>query len=160
MIDTDRDQLVAQLQAQVRELLDRSEIANLTSRLGLLLDEKRFDDMLSVFTDDVIADFPHTGAGQIHGAGVLADYGRKSQGVYERAHHVLTNQLVELDGDRATVRANLIATHVPRADQPGSHFDVGEYYHFEMVRTPRGWRISRLSPHPVWTSGVRPARTS
>ncbi len=156
MGDANRDYDIAQLQRQVRELLDRNEIVNLIGRLGLMLDEKRFDDIRSIVTDDVVADFPSTGAGQMRGIEALAAHGRKSQGRFERAHHVITDHLIDLDGDRATVRANLIATHVHRADEPGSHYDVGEYYRFEMIRTPEGWRISRLNPNGVWTSGVRP----
>ncbi len=41
---------------------------------------------------------------------------------------MITNLLIDLDGDRAKVRANLIATFVHRADAPGAHFDIGERY--------------------------------
>jgi hypothetical protein len=70
---------------------------------------------------------------------------------------VITNVLVDLDGDRATARANLIVTFAPRADAPESHFVIGERYRFEALRTSQGWRLSRIEASPVWTSGSRPA---
>jgi hypothetical protein len=44
---------------------------------------------------------------------------------FTRTHHVMTNPIVELNEDNATVRANLIATHVYRGDKPGVHYEVG-----------------------------------
>ena len=44
---------------------------------------------------------------------------------FTRTHHVMTNPIVELNEDNATVRANLIATHVYRGDKPGMHYEVG-----------------------------------
>jgi hypothetical protein len=57
-----------------------------------------------------------------------------------------------LDGDRATVGANLIATMVPSSDEPDAHLTIGERYRFEAVRTPAGWRFSRVEVSPVWRS--------
>mgnify|MGYP001424817169 CR=1 FL=1 len=148
---------LAQLRLQVQQLTDRAEISDLVSRLGLLLDEKRFDDIRSVVTDDVVADFPsYAAAGQLRGSDDLAAHGLKSQGRFARAQHVMTNVLIDLDGDRASVRANLIATHVHQADESSSHYDIGEYYRLEVVRTPAGWRISRLNPNAIWSAGTRP----
>jgi len=81
--------------------------------------------------------------------------GRRRNPRADRTHHVITNLLIDLDGDRAKVRANLIATFVHRADAPGAHFDIGERYQFEAVRTPQGWLLSRVHVSPVWTSGSR-----
>jgi SnoaL-like protein len=67
----------------------------------------------------------------------------------------ITNVLIDLEGDRATVQANLIATFVSRADEPSSPFTPGERYRFEAVRASYGWRLSRVQVRPVWTSGSR-----
>lgn len=139
---------VAQSRRQVQELIDRNEIVDLVSRLGLWLDEKRFDDAPSVLTEDAAVDTP---GGSVQGIELVAEQARRNHSV-DRTHHVITNVLVDLDGDRATVRANLIATFVQRADAPESHFAVGERYRFEAVRTQNGWRLSRVEVTPVWTT--------
>lgn len=143
---------VAELARQVRELADRYEIAALISRLDQLLDEQRFDDLRSVYTDDVTVDFPMS-AGQVQGVDVLADFGRRRFAAFERTQHLSTNHLIELDGDRATVRVDQISIHVQRAEAPGSHFDAGVVDRFEAVRTTDGWRLARAQAGPIWTSG-------
>jgi 3-phenylpropionate/cinnamic acid dioxygenase small subunit len=85
---------------------------------------------------------------------VLAEFGRQALNVYERTQHVITNLLITLDGDRARVRANLIAVHVARASEPTVHFDTGCRYEFETSRTPQGWRISSLKLEALWTAGA------
>ena len=137
--------------SQMQELVDRNAITDLVSRLGLWLDEKLFDEARSIFTEDATGEFP---SGPVQGVELLADQARRNHSDFERTQHAITNVLIDLDGDRATVRANLIATFVHRADAPGSHFAIGERYRFEVVRTPEGWRFSRLEVTPVWRSGI------
>jgi 3-phenylpropionate/cinnamic acid dioxygenase small subunit len=138
----------------LQELLDRSEIADLIARLGLWLDEKRFEDARSVLTEDVAVE---TLGGQVQGIEAVTEQARRNHDV-GRTQHVITNLLIDLDGDKATIRANLIATFVQRADEPGSHFDIGERYRFEAIRTAHGWRLSRVQASPLWTSGSRDGR--
>ena len=137
--------------SQVQELVDRDAIADLVGRLGLWLDEKRFDEARSIFTEDATADTP---GGSVRGLGLVAEQARRNHSDFERTQHAITNVLIDLDGDRATVRANLIATFVQRADAPGSQFTLGERYRFVAVRTPEGWRFSRVEVTPVWRSGI------
>ncbi len=152
---------IAQLRHQLRELADRNEITELASRLGLWLDEQRFDEARSIFTEDVVAQTP---GGESQGIVLVAEQARRNHAGFARTQHVITNVLVTLDGDRATVQANLIVTFVHRADAPEQHFALGERYQFEAVRTPQGWRFSRLHVSPVWSvgsrNGVSPAQTA
>lgn len=143
---------IAEFRHQVEELVDRNEIADLTSRLGLWLDEKRFDDARSIFTDDATGEFP---SGPVQGVQRLADQARRNHSAFDRTQHLTTNLLIDLHGDRATVRANQIATFVDRGDTPEPLFTIGERYRFEAVRTPRGWRFSRVEVSPVWRSSGR-----
>lgn len=143
----ERDEI--RLECRVQELVDRDALAGLVGRLGLWLDEKRFDDMRSIYTEDAMAD---TSGGSARGLELLADQARRNHQGFERTQHAITNVLIDLDGDRATVRANLIATFVQRADASRSRFTIGERYRFEAVRTPEGWRFSRVEVTPVWRS--------
>jgi hypothetical protein len=138
---------LAESRRQLQELIDRSEITELISRVGLWLDEKRWDAAPSILTVDATAE---TSGGTVAGVDRVTAQARRNHVV--PTHHVITNVLIELDGDRATVGANLIATFVGGPDGSGPHSHRGERYHLEVVRTPEGWRLSHVEARPVWIS--------
>jgi hypothetical protein len=146
----------ADLDRKVSDLFDRITIVDLITRLGVTLDEKRFDNLRSIFIENVAVRFGFPSAEPIDNIAALAQRGRRSQGRFARAHHLFTDHLIELSGDKAKVRANLLGFHVHKADRPGSHYDIGERYHFEMIRMIEGWRVSRMTTEPVWTGGDEP----
>ena len=119
---------------------DHQDIVDLVSRLGLWLDEKRFEDARSVLTDDVTVRTP---GGQAEGIErVVAQAGRNHQ---VPTQHLITNVLVDLDGDRATATANLLVTFAGETIE--RH---GERYRFGAARTPDGWRLRRIEVTPIW----------
>jgi hypothetical protein len=126
----------------LHDLTDRREITDLVSRLGLWLDEGRFDEAPSILTPDVAVSTP---GGQARGIERVIAQARRN---HQHAHlqHVITNVLIDLDGDRAAVRANLVVTF---ADDAISS-QQGERYRFEAKRTPGGWRLSSVEVEPVW----------
>jgi 3-phenylpropionate/cinnamic acid dioxygenase small subunit len=126
----------------LQDLNDRREIADLVSRLGLWLDEGRFAEAPSILVDDVSVDTPGGHAEGIER--VVAQAQRNHQ--YAHLQHVITNVLVDLDGDRASVRANLVVTFANDAIVS----QQGERYRFDARRTPDGWRLSRIEVVPLW----------
>lgn len=136
-----------------REMIDRWEVTDLVSGLGRLLDERRLDALGEVAATDIQAIFPFGSADDLEGLRALA---ARNLGVFEKSQHVITDVLVELDGDRAGVRANVIAVHVPSVGQPATHFTVGGTYRFEARRAAEGWRLTRMELDRVWTSGEHP----
>ena len=157
----------------LQTLVDRSEIADLVSRLGLVLDEGRFDEMRSLLVEDATARTP---GGTAEGRDAMIAQASRNHRPDQPIQHLITNVLVDLDGDRAEARANLVvhfgpadgAAAGPVAPGPGGpggplappvEFTLGEVYRFELVRTPGGWRFSRIETSPVWTAGtlVRPS---
>lgn len=147
----------ANMTAQVQQLVDRNEITDLVYRLGVSLDEGRFDEMRSLFVERATARTP---GGTAEGRDALIAQASRNHRPDERIQHATTNLLVELDGDRAKVRANLVVHFAPPADPHGSalappvQFSLGEVYRFDVVRTPQGWRFSRVETSPVWLSGA------
>jgi hypothetical protein len=127
----------------LQDLTDRQAITDLVSRLGLWLDEGRFDEAPSVLTDDVAVSTP---GGQASGIERVIAQARRNHR-FAALQHMISNVLIDLDGDRADVRANLVATFV------GSGVEQhGERYRFEAVRRPEGWRLSRVEVEPIWTA--------
>jgi hypothetical protein len=152
---TSPDEITALL-GQFRELADRAAIADLLDRFVVSLDisdQEQLDDAWyeAVLTSDVRLEFP------IHifdGARGYAEHQRSAKAVWERTYHLSGNYVIDLDGDRASVRANVWAVHVQHGGE--RHLDVGGYYDGEVVRTAAGWRIRRLALHIVWAFGELP----
>jgi hypothetical protein len=142
--------------ARLQELADRADLATLLARQGLWLDEQRFDAAATIFTEDATV---HTQGGQSRGLPAITAQARRIHADFAAIQHITSGVLIDidLDGDRATVRANLVAVFVHDASAPEPAAVIGERYHFEAVRTPGGWRFSRLHVTPVWRSGD-PAR--
>ena len=131
-------------------IFDRQAIADLISGLGLWLDEKRFDEARSILSEDVTVDSP---GGSTQGVDLVADQGRRNHDV-DSTQHVITNIVIDLEGDQATATANLIATFVEDADE--APYSLGARYGFRAVRGPEGWRLSRVHVTPAWSRGRRP----
>ncbi|MFI6517949.1 nuclear transport factor 2 family protein [Spirillospora sp. NPDC050679] len=127
-------------------LADRLEIADLFTRLALLLDEKRWDDVATVFTDDAVGRSPH--GGEIRGIDELAAFMRRSEVEGERTQHVTTDLLADLDGDRATASANSFV-HFYRDGEP-PHRVSGLRLNSVVTRTPAGWRYSEYQVTVAW----------
>jgi hypothetical protein len=138
---------LADIKRRLEELEERNAVLDLINRLRVYLDEKRFDDARSVFTEDAVGPFGDVGVD------ALAARSRENHGPFEGLWHIIGNVIVELDGDRATASAAVVGTHVERADAPEIHFDGGSFYDLDLVRTPAGWRISRLGLKEIWRSG-------
>jgi hypothetical protein len=63
---------------------------------------------------------------------------------------VITNVVIDLDGDRATVGANLITAFIGGSDGSGPLSQLGERHRFQAVGTSDGWRLSHVEARPVW----------
>ncbi|MFB8280357.1 nuclear transport factor 2 family protein [Nocardia colli] len=64
--------------------------------------------------------------------------------IFTSTHHMITEPLLDLDGDRVRVRANMIAMHMWSADYADSlglesHFQAGGVFDGVAVRTEEGW---------------------
>jgi hypothetical protein len=154
----------------LQQLADRSEITDLVNRLGVVLDEGRFDEMRSLLVEDATARTP---GGTAEGRDALVAQASRNHRPEQAIQHLITNLLIDLDGDgaggagdRASARANLVV-HFGPADggssgsgpiAPPLEFTLGEVYRFDLVRTPEGWRFARVETTPVWMSGTLPDR--
>lgn len=137
---------VSRIGRELAELTDRVAIAQLVARLGRFLDEHRFEEARDVFAEDVAVETP---GGRSRGIEAVVAQASRNHAV--PTQHRITDVLVDLDGDRATVAANLVVVFVREAASDPRR-TLGERYRFEAVRTPAGWRLSRVEVIPVWTS--------
>jgi hypothetical protein len=131
---------------QTATLDDRMAIVDLVSELGLWLDEQRWDDAHAIFTADATVETP---GGTASGRDALVAQARRNH-QNARTQHVITNCVIALDGDRATVRANLVVSFSSRDRVSAPHLQLGERYRFEAVRHGGGWRLCTVHVTPVW----------
>ncbi|MEV0400699.1 nuclear transport factor 2 family protein [Actinoallomurus sp. NPDC050550] len=125
------------------ERSDSAELVELVTRLGTWLDEKRFDEARTIFTEDASAD---TLGGTVHGVDALAAQAHRSHPDDVATQHFITNPRIEVDGDRAAIDANLLVVFAA----PTGQRILGERYRLEAARTAGGWRISRVAANPIW----------
>jgi ketosteroid isomerase-like protein len=95
-------------------IADRIEIADLFTRFARLLDEKRWEDADTVFTDDVEVHSPRI---QVRGTDKVVDYMRQAEVEGEHTQHITTDLLVSVNGDHAVASGNSLV-YFYRDDQP------------------------------------------
>ena len=152
-----------------QHLTDGDAIARLVYRLGVALDEGRFEDLRSIFTPDASASTP---GGTASGIDAVVAQAARNHTPDTVTQHVISNVLTDVDrsGSSATVRANLVVVFAgvsgdeaetqaggPPLARPAT-FTLGETYRFTAARTPEGWRLSRVETTPLWSTGTRPPR--
>ncbi|MGW7385639.1 nuclear transport factor 2 family protein [Streptomyces sp. NPDC054794] len=139
----------------------RAEVADLLSRYLVSLDDEELDDAWAsaLFTEDAVVAFPISRHAGVEG---MAEYHRSALAAFAATQHLGSPALVVLDGDRATLRANLLSTHVHHAHhaRPEGQLDplfaTGTFVDGEARRTPRGWRLTLLSFRLLWADGTPP----
>ncbi|MFD8010601.1 nuclear transport factor 2 family protein [Streptomyces sp. NPDC058955] len=143
-----------EMRRQLRALTDRAEITDLMGRYLRSLDAGVFDEEWAdaFHTEDVTAEMP---IGTVHGRDALLAHVRQAMALFDRTVHMGTDLVVEVDGDRATVRGAQLSTHV-LADGSGELFVSAGHVDNELVRTADGWRIAASALRVVWTRGTPP----
>jgi hypothetical protein len=75
---------------------------------------------------------------------------------FRATHHMLTDHVVERDGDTARVRTNMQAMHLwggPSGADLQTHFVAGGVVRATAELTADGWRLSELTMRPTWRTG-------
>jgi hypothetical protein len=140
-IDDLRD-VVARLEARVRQLEDHIEITQLVAQYGPSVDSGSAAATAELWTED--GTFDAVGAIEMHGwdeiAGMVDGDGHQSL-ILNGCGHVLTVPHVALDGDEATGRSYALNI---RWDEEAQRFWVARVSAntWRWVRTPEGWRIA------------------
>ena len=138
-------------------LQDRLRIEDQLSNLGRCLDEHDFEGMRMLFTHD--ANGVDTGRRRARSRRDRRAGPAAAPLVRGRPAHLITNALIErnsdgdsdsVDGDRASVRANLFVSLAAGNVDPVP-FLVGGVYRFTLRRTAEGWRIETLRSTSTWS---------
>lgn len=128
-------------------IADHIEITDLFTRFALLLDEKRWEEVDTIFTDDVAVHSPR--GGELRGIDKVVGFMRQSEVEGQHTQHTTTDLLLDIDGDQAVASANSLVYYYRDGQAP--YFTGGLRLASTVVRTPAGWRIREQRITPAWT---------
>jgi len=136
-------------------MTDRDEIAELTSKLGLLVDARDWDAAEALFCPRVDLDYTSLNGGEpaTLAAGEVVSAWRENLSRLESTHHLIANLVIAIEADEATVAANVTGTHVGDAAAGDRLWTVGGRYDLRVRREPAGWRIAALTLTVRWATG-------
>jgi uncharacterized protein (TIGR02246 family) len=127
------------------------DIVRLIRDTWAAIDRKDWDTYADGFAED--GEFEIMGQRRKGRAEIVAGPAR-DLAKYDGLQHLVMNEIVDVDGDRAAGRWYAIAVHVPDDSDPGAHADVGLHYRFQARRDGDGWRFTEVTIQVVWTSGM------
>lgn len=139
----------AETEAVIRELADRAAITQVLHTYARLVDEREYEAVAALFTDDCLADYGQGEGDTLRSAKEVTDWlTRQLRHMKVTSHHISNVEIRFTDADHADTVAYLYAWHI----LPGLDVDpvvLGRYVD-RFVRTPaHGWRIAerRLFAH-------------
>ncbi len=142
--------------ATVQELLDRADVSAVLHRYCLAIDTKDWALLESCFTEDMEADFrSFAGRETVKGREPWLAAIRSSMAGMDATQHLSGNHSHKIDGDHATLRADIQALPMFQNERGDSEYTVGGWYDIELTRTPEGWRIHRYAITVSWHRGNR-----
>ncbi len=143
---------------KITEFINKSEIMGAVQSYFRALDEKHFDAQYfdSFFTAEAKVTRPN--GASLKGPKEISASHEKSFARFEGSQHLLTGHDISIHGNKATVRANLVAMHMwqgskTSANNPDNFFIAGGVIHSELVQTDGRWKISQMSNDVVWRAG-------
>ena len=125
----------------VQTLLDERDIVRALSRFARILDNKQWDSLTEVFSEDISFDYG-TGEEQVGMAALRANMTR----YLDRCggtQHLIGSIVVDVQGDEAISRAYVQARHQSKNDPTGAVYDTNGEYVDRWAREKEGWRIIR-----------------
>ena len=134
-----------------QELSDRLEIQDAITRYSHGLDQRRWEEWDRAFTPDAVIDFSPVGL-EVFSTQGAREFLSQSDPIRITGQHLLSNTLIELDGDQATARSEFTLFTMVRTEDPGKALlrSGGGWYDDELRRTDVGWRIARRTAHSKW----------
>ncbi|MFF8287837.1 nuclear transport factor 2 family protein [Streptomyces sp. NPDC016309] len=134
---------------------DRLDVIDTCTRMGWYTDQRDWEALERVFTDEVRLDYTSLNGGEpavVPRKGLVAAWSGLL-GSFTATQHVFSNFLVDLDGDTAVCTAMFQATHRLPNEHGGPLWTLGGHYRFALVRTDSGWRISDIVMTATWADG-------
>jgi 3-phenylpropionate/cinnamic acid dioxygenase small subunit len=135
------------------DLLDRAAVIDLSFRYATAIDTRDWALLRTCFCDEVDVDFSSFTGRPAPGKVSAEDWVamvRGTVGGLDHTQHLISNQVITLDGDVGRYRAYVQAQHVLAGD---GFYLVGGTYDNEVRRDGDGWRLSAMRVELGWAQG-------
>ncbi|MRH91684.1 hypothetical protein GFY24_30310 [Nocardia sp. SYP-A9097] len=129
---------------RLQELSDRTDLTELAVGITRCLDTRDFAGLAGIYTPDAELTMPGSST---RGATGIAEIARRNHETFDRTQHFVTGPVVTLNGDQASLVADVVAALV---SDTGAVRLVGSRYELRAVRTTAGWRFAGHAITPVW----------
>lgn len=143
---------------QLTGIIERNQISDLHVRYFRAIDDKQLNSVIvaSAFTMNAVIIKPNGAVSTGHEEILQGQI--KSFARFQATQHTLSDFIIEIDNNAATIKANLIAMHVwgEIAENPllkGKHFHAGGVLLTKAVKLNERWYISEWIFRNVWRNG-------
>ena len=140
------------MDADLRQLTDRQEIADLCVRYTFALDTRDWALLESCFTGTPA--FVHPG-GRLEGFEAILARSKGALESLDASQHLLGNVVAEVVGDTARSTCYFQAQHVRTGTAGGDTYIIAGSYADTLARTPSGWKIAERVQVYLWRQGNR-----
>ena len=127
------------------------DVVRLIRETWAAIDRKDWDAYANAFVED--GEFEIMGQRR-KGRAEIVDGPARDLAKYDGLQHLVMNEIVEVDGDRASGSWYAIAVHVPDNASLDAHADVGLRYGFQARCDDGAWRFTEAAIQIIWTSGM------
>lgn len=139
---------------------DTGDLTQLVYRFYAYMEDGRFDDLDAVLSEKVVVSTP--GMGVTEGREAVVSSAEEAAKTEDRAQHIITNVLVDVDGDKAKMRADvnqlLGSSTTPKGKiAPEPSLTISSRMRYEATHTSEGWRVSRIEGDVLWAIEGPPA---
>lgn len=136
---------------------DFNEITRRRYEYAQGIDTKDWALLRSIFTDEITMDFFDYSGGPA--VTLKADDWIENVKILmtglDSTQHVMTNPIVDVDGDTATCRMYMKAEHFLQNPQGSFDYAIGGYYIDKLVRLDGRWMINAVTLKLFWQRGNR-----
>jgi hypothetical protein len=130
-----------------RHLADRAEIAELLARYARCIDERNWPGLQETYAIDGTMQHGAVSVGHDR----VPELSERILSGVARAHHLVSDPSIKINGDTAETFSHYFATHV--AADGTIVRQAGGWYDCTLRRTELGWRFTRVTARTAWRTG-------
>jgi hypothetical protein len=156
----EHDEEVHEQLSEIRAF-EESEIRRVVDEIDNLCDEKNWDALRTLFTNEVDADFTSLAGGEparIKADDLIAAW-RENLFSGKKTYHQRGNHRIEIEGDRAEVVSKAYAFNLLESGEAAGFWEVWGIYTHRLEKTGSGWKCTGMKLDVVYQRGDERVRT-
>jgi uncharacterized protein (TIGR02246 family) len=131
---------------------DREQIQELVATYANSIDAKDYDRLMNCFTADATAAYgAHSDV--LNGQGEILAHMKKMLEPLDGTQHLLTNFIIDIEGNQAKLTADSLGQHWRRGATGGEKNMGGGKYTIELKRADGKWRFTKIRRRSLWSEG-------